>query len=191
MKENSRITSLLRNTTESIINDYIIKNNVTADDIVIRQYDGLLLTRLLENTNIGHIPLERRKTFQIFISAIDRTKYIALDNNQEVSIKGVPNRYGYIDTVYMKLCKIVDLNKNSLFNHLQKIRDEILNSKDSNIFAIPSKDKNFIIFLKGYGEIKVSKSTLKIMDTNDIDRERYFNYYIRPFTKSIVFELVR
>ena len=191
MRENPRITYLLRNTTESIISDYITKNNIEDDDIVIRQYDGLLLMRLLHNTNIGHIPLGRRKTFQIFISSIDRKKYIAIDNNFEITIKGVANRYEYIDKTYMRLCKIVDLNKNSLFTHLQRIKDEILNSDDSSMFGIPTKNDKFIIFLQGYGELEVSKSTLKIMDTNDIDRERYFRYYIEPFTKSIVFELVR
>jgi hypothetical protein len=191
MRENPRVTQLLRTTTESIINDYIVKNEIQDDDIVIRQYDGLLLTRILQHTNIGHIPLERRKTFQKFISSIDRKKYIALDNNLEISIKGVSNRYEYIDKIYMKLCRIIEMNKNSLFTHLQRIKDEILNSEDSSIFGIPTKNDKFIIFLTGYGELEVSKSTLKIMDTNDIDRERYFKYYIEPFTKSIVFELVR
>lgn len=190
MQKNSRITSLLRNTTESIINDYIVKNNIKEDEIVIRQYDGMLLTRTLEHTNIGHIPLECRKIFYKLISSIDRKKYIAIDNNFEVTIKGVPGRYEYIDNIYKKLCKIIDLNQDSLFTHLQKIRDKILNSKDAKIFGIP-KDEKFIIFLNGYGELEVSKSTLNIMDPDDIDRERYFKYYIEPFTKSIVFELVR
>jgi len=191
MKANPRVTALLRNTTESIINDYITKNDIKDDEIVIRQYDGLLLTRTLKYTNIGHIPLERRKTFHKLISSIDRKKYIAIDTESKVSIKGVPNRYEYIDKIYERLCKIVDLNKNSLFTHLQKIRDEILNSKDASKFGIPKKNKKFVIFLNGYGELEVSKTTLKIMDTDDIDREKYFKYYIEPFTKSIVFELVR
>lgn len=192
MKENPRITYLLRNTTESIINDYITKNKIEDDEIVIRQYDGLILTKLLSITNIGHIPLERRKTFQIFISSIDRTKYIALDNNLKVAIKGVANRYEQIDQLYFRLCKIVDMtNKNSIFSNLQKMKDNILNSKDVYLFAIPTKHDKKIIFLKGYGDLEVSNSTLKIMDTNDIDRERYFKYYIEPFTKSIVFENVR
>jgi hypothetical protein len=191
MRENPRITSLLRSTTKSIINDYINKNNIEDDDIVIRQYDGLLLTRILQNTNIGHIPLERRKTFQVFISSIDRTKYIALDNNFEVSIKGVAYKYEAIDKIYERLCKLIGLNKNSLFTNLQKIKDEMLNSKNTELFGIPNKNKGFTIFLRGYGELEVSKSTLKIMETNDIDKERYFKYYIEPFTKSITFEYVR
>lgn len=192
MRDNPKITHLLRNTTESIISDYISKNKIQDNEIVIRQYDGLLLTRMLTNTNIGHIPLERRNTFQIFISSIDRTKYIAYDNNFEVTIKGVANRYELMDQMYLKLCKIVMMgNKDSIFSNLQKIKDTILNSKDANLFGVPTKDDKVIIFLNGYGELEVSKSTLKIMDTNDIDRERYFKYYIEPFTKSTVFELVR
>ncbi|MFW9871841.1 MAG: hypothetical protein ACFFG0_01980 [Candidatus Thorarchaeota archaeon] len=192
MRGNPRLTSLLRKTTESVINDYIVKNNIKDDEIIIRQYDGMILTRTLENIDIGHIPLDRRKTFQIFISSINRDKYIALDNNFETIIKGVANRYKQIDDIYIRLCKIVDMtNKDSIFTNLQRVKDNLLNSNDPNLFGIPTKNKKYIIFLNGYGELEVSKSTLKIMDTNDIDRERYFKHYIEPFTKSIVFELVR
>ena len=191
MKENPKITSLLRNTTESIINDYINENKIHENDIIIRQYDGLILTRTLQNTNIGHIPLERRKTFQTFIMSIDRKKYIALDNNFEITIKGISHRYEEIDKIYNKLCKIVELNKSSIFTHLQNIKDNILSSNDSKLYAIPIKNNKFIIFLKDYGEIEVSKTTLNILDTDDIDKEKYFSFYIEPFTKSIVVEFIR
>lgn len=192
MRDNARITTLLRTTTESIINDYINANNVQDDEIVIRQYDGMLLTRTLANTNVGPIPLERRKTFQIFITSIDRRKYIALDNNLEISIKGIPYRYEAMDEIYKTLCKIVfDSSKGVMFSRLQKIRDKIFTSEDTKLFGIPTKNGKYIIFLKGYGEIQISKSTLRIMDTEDIDRERYFKFYIEPFTKSIVLENVR
>jgi hypothetical protein len=191
MRDNPRITSLLRTTTESVIDDYILKNNIQENDIVIRQYDGLILTRQLTQTNIGHIPLERRNTFQNFISSIDRRKYIALDENMEVTIKGVSHRYKEIDKIYARLCKIIDMNRESIFRHLQKIRDEIFTSTNTELFGIPTKGNNITIFLKGYGELNISPSTLRIMDVDDIDRERYFKFYIEPFTKSIVFENVR
>jgi len=191
MRDNPKITSLLRNTTESIINDYINANNIQEDEIIIRQYDGIILTRTIPNTNIGHIPLERRKTFQIFITSIDRRKYIALDNNLEVSIKGIPYRYEAMDNIYKELCRLVDVNKSSMFSRLQRIRDKIFESDDTSLFGVPTKNGKYIIFLKGYGEIQITKSTLRIMDTDDIDRERYFKFYIEPFTKSIVYENVR
>jgi len=191
MKENPRITSLLRGTTKSIINDYININNIQDDEIVIRQYDGLILTRPLHVTNIGHIPLEQRQVLRTFVSSIDRKSYIALDSNNKVTIKGVAFRYKAMDEIYRKLCLMLDVNKNSLFTRLQKLRDEFFESENPALFGIPVKNGKFNIFLLGYGELEVSQSTLKIMDTDDVDRERYFKFYIEPFTKSIVYENVR
>jgi len=188
MRDNPRITSLLRGTTESIINDYININNIQDDEIVIRQYDGLILTRPLHVTNIGHIPLEQRQVLGTFVTSIDRKSYIALDNNKEVKIKGVAFRYKAMDEIYKKLCLMLDVNKNSLFTRLQKLKDEFFESENPVLFGIPVKNEKFNIFLLGYGELEVSQSTLKIMDTDVVDKERYFKFYIEPFTKSIVYE---
>lgn len=188
MRDNPRITSLLRNTTESVINDYINANSILEDEIVIRQYDGLILTRQIKTTNIGHIPLERRKTFDIFISSIKRNSYIAIDRERTLSVKGVAHQYDAMNEIYKQLCIAIDVNKNARFERLQKIKDEFFESDDPGLFGIPLKNGKFNIFLKGYGEIEVSQSTLKIMDTDDVDRERYFHFYIEPFTKSIVIE---
>lgn len=192
MRDNPRITSLLRTTTESVINDYITKNNITEDDIVIRQYDGLILTKRLYYTNIKHIPLNIRKFFQVFIMSIDRTMYIALDGNFEVTIKGIPHRYSSIDELYKELCLIVFIGKRTpIFKRLQKLKDDIFNSTDKRLFKIPVNNNKYKIFLKGYGEIEVSDSTIKIMDIDDIDKEQYYKLYLEPFVKSIVFEFVR
>lgn len=191
MRDNPRLTSLLRKTTESIINDYITINNIKEDEIIIRQYDGLILTRQMKVTNIGHIPLENRQTLEKFISSINRKSYIALDTKMKVKIKGVPFMYKAMEEIYKKLCMLLDVNSNSLFNRLQKLKDDFFESDNPELFGIPVKNGKFNIFLKGYGELEVSHSTLKIMDTDDVDRERYFKFYIDQFTKSIIYEYVR
>jgi len=191
MRKNPRLTSVLRSTTRSIIDEYIRRNNIQDDEIVIRQYDGLILTRGLQETEIGTIPLKRRRFYQIFISSIDRVKYISLDSSFKISIKGVPFRYPHMDIVYEKICKLNFGKKGAIFRGLQNIKDNFLNSEDTNLFGVPLKNEKFNIFLKRYGEMQVSKQTLKIMDSDDIDKERYFNFYIVPFTKSITYEFVR
>ncbi len=191
MKKNPRLTSVLRNTTRSVIDEYIRRNNVQEDEIVIRQYDGLILTRGLQETNIGQIPLDRRKFYQIFIASIDRTKYISLDNELKTTIKGIPFRYPHMDAIYERICKLNFAKKGAIFRGLQNIKDSFLNSNDTKLFGVPLKGGKFNIFLIRYGEMQVSGQTLKIMDPDDIDKERYFNFYIIPFTKSIVYEYVR
>ena len=96
-----------------------------------------------------------------------------------------------MDQIYKKLCKITELNKDSIYTHLQRIKDMFLYSEDAELFGIPLKDDKIIVFLKGYGETQISKTLLRILDLNDIDRKRYFETYISPFTKSIVFETIR
>jgi len=191
MSKNPKLTTILRTTTQTLIDEYILRNHIKDDDIVIRQYDGILLMKRLHETNIQEIPLNMRKYFEIFIISIDRKMYIANDNNREITIKGVPFRYEKMDQIYKRLCQINFANKTSIFKNLHKIKYDFLNSTDAYLFGIPTKKDKYNVYLKGYGEIEVSKQTLKIMDTDDIDKERYFNFYITPFTKSIVIENVR
>lgn len=191
MSKNPKLTSLLRNTTRSIIDEFILRNNIKKEDIILRQYDGIIITKTLKETNIQHVPLEMRKSFQIFISSIDRKMYIALDNQYNTNVKGVPFRYDAMDKIYEQICRINYAEKTSIFRHLQLIKDKFLNSNNARLFGIPTKDNKVNIFLKGYGEMEISQRTLNIIDTDDIDKERYFNFYIVPFTKSIVTEFVR
>ena len=191
MRKNPRLTSLLRNTTRSVIDEFIHINKITDDDIILRQYDGIIITKTLHYTDTKHIPLNIRKHFQLFISSIDKQKYIALTNKGKIIIKGVPFRYDKMDKIYELICKINYMRKESIFRNLQKIKDNMIKSKDPKLFAIPSRNDKFNIFLKEYGQLEVSKAALKIMDPDDIDKERYFKFYIEPFTKSIVVEFVR
>jgi len=192
MRRNPKLTSLLRNTTKSIIDEYIRVNDVTEDDLILRQYDGILLhKKRLRITDLKGIPLNIRKHFMIFISSIDRKRYIALDSEMKTTVKGVPFKYDEMNKMYEAICKINYTNKESIFRHLQRIKDHIMTTKSAKMFGIPVSDQKYNIFLKGYGQVEVTKATLKIMDPDEIDRERYFNFYIVPFTKSIVVDFVR
>jgi hypothetical protein len=188
MAENPRITDFLRSTTISLIDEYITANEIEEDDIVIRQYDGLLLKKLLHKNNIQSIPLNLRKTFDVFISSIDKSMYIAITTSRDISIKGVPFRYPHMDEMYKKICQLNFANKIALFKGLENIKRLILGSNDIKLFAIPNKNKKFSIFLLGYGEMEVSPGTIKLIDTDEIDKMRYFDIYLSPFTKSIVAE---
>jgi len=192
MRENPRLTSILRNKTESIIDEYILKNAVKEEHIVIRQYDGLLLTKQLRETHVNEVPLDLRKNFEIFIMSIDRSKYIARDfATDQITIKGVSFRYPQMDEMYAKLCRMNFSHKSSIFKTLFKIKEHFLTSSDPNLFGIPISNGKFNIFLKVYGEMEISAPTLRIMDTNDIDKMKYFDLYITPFTKSLVVEYVK
>ncbi len=188
MRDNPNLTTVLRTTTTSIVDDCLLRNNVTEDELILRQYDGFLTTRELRDTNI-HFPLDLRKVFSQMLISSCRVMYIGRTfPDDKITIKGVSNRYSAMDEILKKTIRTCSKSKDRIFKTLSDIKDEILNSKDQNLYAIPSGDNTFSILLKKYGQYQVSKSFLKILDTDDIYKEWYYNRYIRPFAESIVIE---
>jgi hypothetical protein len=192
MRANPRITKLLRETTKSLIDEFILNNNIQDSDIVIRQYDGLLLKRAVKNMEIGNMRIEHRNSFDVFISSIKRNMYIAYDSVRgQTKIKGVSHRYEAMDEMYEKICKINFAKKTAIFRSLQRLYDFFMTTEDAELFAIPSDNDRFLFYVVKYGEFEVTRPTIGIMDTSDIDRKRYFDFYLKPFTQSIVLEHVK
>lgn len=189
MRENPRLTTILRSITTSTIDEYILKNNINPNDIIIRQYDGFITSKVLLETNLT-IPLDLRASIVYMLISSDRKTFITLDSENNVTIKGVPFRYEAMDNMLKKIMSLNYGNKEALFKGLKKIKDEILFSNDPLIYCIPTGDEKHNVFLKGYGEVQISKSLIKVIDTNDIDKERYYEFYIRPFAESILIEFL-
>lgn len=188
MKDNPKLTGVIRSTTESLIDEYILRNNLKDDDIIIRQYDGFMSLKPLKVTTQLYLPIDLQAIFSVFIISLDRTKFIATDGNK-ISIKGIAHRYEEMDKIYKKILFINYANKGSVFTSLQNIKDEILSSDNPELYCIPSEDK-FHVFLKQYGQFEITKTLVKILDTTDIDRQRYFEFYIQPFFDSITVEFL-
>lgn len=190
MKNNPNLTKLLRSTTESILDEYINRSNLTNNDIITRQYDGLITTKPLKKLNLK-IPLKLKHIIDIMIISVNRDSFIAKKNNN-IIVKGIANKYPGIEKIYRRLCNINYLNKKQIFVNLDKIKDDILNSEDMSLFFIPNKDdeKYGTIFFKEYGQIQINKNMINILDSEDIDRNFYFDFYVRPFTESIVIEFI-
>lgn len=184
MKENSRITEVLRETTNNLISEYFIRNDIKDDDIVIRLYDGFISTKKLRETS-KYIQLELRCIYQHFLASIDRLKYIGLDMDGNVTIKGIPNRYEEMDKIYSEIIKINFNNKTTIFKTLQEIKDRILYSDEVQLYCIPISEKYYTIFFKKLGQIPISNTAIKMIDTADIDKEKYFDIYVKQFTQSI------
>lgn len=191
MKNNPRVTSLLRKTTDNLIDSYISMNKIKDEEIVLRQYDGILVLVPLRETNLSGMPIDFREHFEIFISSINRRMYIARSSRGNIKIKGVPSKYQELEYFYEKICKINFANKDRIFKRLQEIKDEFLNSQSPFLFGVPTVNGKVNVFLKDYGEMEIAQNTLKVIDVDDIDKERYFEFYLSPFTKSIVIEFVR
>ena len=184
MKENPRLIDLLRGTTERTISEIILSNDLKDDEILLRQYDGIVITRMINNLNVG-LDIGLRHVFSPMIISIDKNSYISFDGS-ELTAKGISNVYTGIYKYYLRLLQINFLNKTSIFKELNKIKQDFVGSSEVNDFIIDSKG-SYYIFMKDFGKISIYESSLSVVDVDDIDKELYWKNYIDPFIKSIVF----
>jgi len=187
MRDNPSLTTILRSVTESLISEYIVRNSISEEDLVLRQYDGILTTKKLVETD-SFLPLELRGIFDVFLASSDRTKFVGKYKNGEFVAKGVPYLYENIEKFLEKILTADACSKSALFSRLQRIRDEFFAVNDPLVFCIPTDDEKFLVTLKGYGQVRVSKSATKMISCLDIDKQSYWNFYLRPFCESLVIE---
>lgn len=192
MRDNETIKSRLRETTTKIIDDYIAFNEIEESDILIRQYDGIITTKRLMETEKSILPLAMQNRYDIVLISIDRGKYIAFDNlRNRVKIKGVPNLYDGIKEYYRKLIKIVDIeNKSGVLSNLDKFKISFDKEQDLNVFAIPVDEDEVEMIFKSFGQIKIKKNTLYYLDDEEIDKNFYYDFYLHSFVQSVVLEIL-
>jgi len=191
MRNDSDLTKFLRKTTKEIIDFYISNNSMAPSDILLRQYDGFYSTKSIDVNIKNDFPakLEFKNLYDIFIFSINMKMYLGIDcYNDSLLIKGIPSRYNEIDNMYKKILNINFLDIKSIINSLKKYKDYIMTTDKINLFMIPLDDDKIKLFLKDIGEINISKKTMDMIDDDEIDREKYFQFYFEPFFKAIIYE---
>jgi len=188
MGENPVISAMLRTTTESLISEYINRNSLKEEDVIIRQYDGFLTKKTLYDTD-QYLPLELKDVFTKMIISTNKDKYIATTQKKTV-VKGVANYYDAIEEFYCKLFNINFLSKTDVFNNLKRIKEQFFECENSKVFCIPYDEFFNIVIFKSYGSIKVSKQISKMLDPTEIDKEQYYNIYLKPFIQGITIDFI-
>lgn len=191
MGQNENIKTFLRNTTKNVLDKFIYENGIKNEDIILRQYDGIMSHKYINLEDSNDIQPKLRSQFEYMLISYDLNSYIAKDIiNNKIIIKGVPHLYDYIEEYYEKILNINFACKSSIFKTLEKLKNEFYLSENSKNFGIPMNDDKYIIYLKEYGEYSVTKQTMNIIDPDEIDKKKYFNLFIKPFNKSIMKEFL-
>jgi len=189
MKENENLKKIVRNTITNIINNFIKENNLTEDDIILKEFDGVISRKL--TTEIGEITPVLRKIYKVFITDIDKKMYIAIDEKRIIYAKGIPNLYDEMNQIYKMILDINFMSKKQIFSELEKIKNYFFTTSNKDLFLIPGKGSSkFYIFLKGFGKIEIEKDVKKYISNEELDRKEYFSRYISPFTKSLLIEFL-
>ena len=186
-KDNPRLLTFLRSFVIKTIDLYLLKNDLVNDDIITRQYDGFLSTKSLDIVDHA-IPLDLRETYTKFIIASNRQWYIAINGENKVTVKGVPELYDNAVKIYTELLNINYINKRVIFQTLDRIKHQIFNS-EGEFYAIPiKKSDKYKIKTIEYGELVLSGKLINDLESDDIDKQWYFQKYFQPIFESICIE---
>jgi len=192
MRNDPSLTKFLRKTTKEIIDFYIENNFLKKSDILLRQYDGFYSTCSINVDIPNNFPakLEFKNLYDIFIFSIYSNKmYIGIDCYQDkLLIKGISNRYKEIDKIYKKILNINFLSVKSIVQNFKKIKKYFLNTNNKKLYMIPKNDR-YMLYMKDYGEIGFNRKAIDLIELDEIDRYKYFQIYIEPFFKSIIYEI--
>ncbi len=184
-KDNINMSSYLMDSANSLVTFYLLDNDISEDDIIMTQRDGFILTRPLSRNDNGPIKMELRRVIDFMIITVDRLKYLECSNS-EVTVKGMRNLYPRIAETYKKFANLDFYNKKRLFGQMMAIKNYILEQNDKEFFEIPMEN-NQTAFMTYNGDIAVKD--LDLVSVKSINKVKYFDKYIKPFTDSIFLEL--
>lgn len=186
-RDNPQIGSILRHSTNGIISKTLTDNNVSEDELITRQFDGIIVTRKLSKV------LDNFKliVYRELIISTNRKSYLAVKTNSNVVVKGISKKYDSINYIYKMFSEINYLSKTAIFRKLDKIKKEVLDNTNFKTFCIPTKYENkYNIVLHRHGVVTIKEDALQYMSTKDVNKDWYFDHYFRPFTESIFIEFV-
>lgn len=180
--KNKGLSIYLNDSIKELTDFYLQYNEVDDEDVIFRQKDGFILKKLLPKNNL-YIEMKLRHMLSLLFIDIDRTKMIYFDEDNKIHVKGVRYYYEKLNDIYLKFLELNFYDKSVLATQLQYIKNNFINSKDKLLFGINGDDVQYTFILKNGKSIRTYDPDF--VDIKEIDRIKYFNFYIKPFTDSI------
>lgn len=182
-KHNKTLSTYLLSETKKLIDIYLENNNIKKEDVFIVK-DGIYLKEKLKNNKIT-LPIEYRYSILRFIFTLDRKSYLYITNEGQVVAKGIKDKP--LDINFYDLFKSIEFsNLKITVKSIEKIRQSILHSKNIKWFSKPIKKDLFIIPIIDQGPIIIPKSSLHLINIEDVDKRFLWIDYVWPFCRSII-----
>ena len=91
-----------RKFVSSAISQYIMRNNLNENDIITTQFDGFISTKEIKEINL-FMPLIIKSHFKKFIISFTDNSFIAINDNDEITAKGISLKPEGIEKYYKKI----------------------------------------------------------------------------------------
>ncbi len=177
---NENLSQFLMKSADSLVDFYLLDNDVSEDEIIVTQRDGFIITKLLDNDD-QFIDMSLRGLIDFLIISTDRKSVLYAEDN-EIHIKALSYYYDGLLCYYNQFLNFDFYNKSRLFKQMEYLKNSILTSVDVIPFLIPRDEKSYIVITYN-GNIEVTDPDY--INPKHIDRKRYFDHYFKDFLGSI------
>lgn len=181
-RDNPSLSVYLEESMERLIDYYLNINNIEEDDVILRQKDGVVLSKNLQILD-KTMPLDFRGIISRFIFSLDRRKWLIIYNTGEVEIKGVKNNL-YDKSVFDLFKKLNYTSKTELANSLEGMR-RLIFSNGKKSWHVLEEEGEYIVPIKNTGYIKLRQSTIASLSLDDIEKRYLWEDYIWVFVESL------
>jgi len=183
-KHNKHLTYHLTHSTSDIINDFIRSSNLKPDNIIIRQKDGLITSSPVNGYDTS-ISVKLRYTISKLIMHENyKSKFIIIKTDGDVLQKGLERKP--TDLSIFNLFNTIDFSTTGrIVSSIENIRNVIFESNNVFWFTF-NYNSSYLVPILDQGYLKLNRSTLKLIDTTEIDKRIVWNGCIWPFCKSII-----
>ena len=180
-KNNPMISNFLLEKTNLLIDLYLSENNISPEEVIIRQRDGVILSKPMTKLNIT-MPIDFRGDILKLIFSVKRNSFLFLNSKGKVIVKGIKKPAN--SDFYNSFKNLDFCNKSNMINGLERIRLNIMSSL--NILQFAFEDGDELLLPISNGSMKVKKSLLSSMSINNINRTYTWETCVWPFAESLM-----
>jgi hypothetical protein len=182
---NTNLSKYLNESIKDLTDFYLQYNEIDDEDVIFRQKDGFILKKTLSNNDM-YIEMKLRHMLSLLIIDTSRTMMIYFDENNQLYMNGIRYQYDKLSDIYNRFLELDFYNKSTLCLQLQSIKNSVINSDDKLLFGINGDDVQYTFILKNGKSIRTYDPDF--VNIEDIDKNKYFNFYFKPFMDSIFME---
>jgi len=183
-RDNPRLSTFLLDSITNLVDRYLMINNISRDDdLIVRARDGFIVTKDLKILDQS-MPIDLRNTISKMIISSDRKKYLAINTDGSIDVKGIRNKT--VDISFYSLFRNLEFTtKRKLLIGVEMMRQSVLDSNNVMWFTIFDGDA-YQIPIIGSGILKLNRASLKLIEPEEIDKLFLWEEYIWPFARSIL-----
>ena len=182
--DNDNLSQFLMTSTESLIQFYLLENNISEDEIITTQRDGFIVKKMLDNVD-EFIELSYREFIDFLIITPDRQKYSYCSDNK-ITVKGISHYYESLNVIYQLFSNLNFYDKSVLFDQMENIKNSILYSTNKKLFMVPKDESSFIISTFS-GDIEIKDP--EYISIDQINKSKYFDHFFKDFLSSLYLEV--